>query len=107
MAAVNWNQPSAGVVTDPLPSLMLKNAQGGALEARSNGTTVAARSQTSMAVDARTKTTLTGKFESDQFVGLLARAPRSVAVIGGNESRVPAVGGVNLPDPAIPNIISN
>jgi hypothetical protein len=107
MPAVSWDQPSSGLVSDPSPALELKNDQGGALVARSEDTAVVAESNSAQALRARTTTTLTGHVESEQFVALLARAPKSSAVIGGNESATIAVGGVNLPDPAIPNPTQN
>jgi len=97
MPAVNWDQPSDGSVSDPAPSLLLRNDKGGALMARSRGDAVDATSKGAHAINARTRKTLTARVESAEFVALLARAPMSTAAIGGNEVGLVAVAGVNLP----------
>ncbi len=102
MAVVNWDQPSTGLVSDPKPSLELANDKGGALAAKSEGVTVDARSNAAEALVARTKKTVTARITSDQSFALFCRAPKATAALGANESNAVAVGGVNLPDPALP-----
>ena len=70
MTAVNWTDPSEGLVSDPKPALNLRNNKGGALVAKSRG------------------------------MAAFAFAPHNTAVAGGNQTGlVPAVGGVCLQDP--------
>lgn len=71
MTAVNWTDPSDGLVADPKPSLNLVNHKGGALVAKSRG------------------------------IGVFATAPHSIAIGGGNQTAgAPAVGGAAIQDPA-------
>jgi hypothetical protein len=107
MPAVNWDQPSQGGVSDPQPALELKNDQGGALLARSESVAVEAESKSSNALRARTDTTLTASLRSEQNAALLALAPKSIAAMAGNNAAAVAAGGLNLTDPAIPNVINN
>jgi hypothetical protein len=107
MPAVNWDQPSEGAVSDPLPALNLKNDQGGALVARSESIAVEAESSSNVALRAHTETTLTASLESDQHAALLALAPASVASMAANNAGAIAAAGLNLTDPNIPNIVNN
>lgn len=102
MPAVNWDQPSTGLISDPNPSLQLANDKGGALQAKSEGVTLDARSNAAEALVARTKKTVTARITSDQSFAAFCRAPKATAAIGVNEAETVAVGGVNLPDPAKP-----
>ena len=83
MPAVNWDQPSTGLVSDAAPSLLLTNKKGEALDARSRDA-VAAR------------------IRSDEFIGTISYGPRATGAIGVNEAAAVAVAGVNLVDPAKP-----
>ena len=107
MPAVNWDQPSAGSVSDPNPSLVLKNDQDGALFATSEQTAVEAESNSGLALHARTKSTPAARIESENGAGAIAAAPKSIAVLGGNQNGGIAVGGLNAVDPANPNPVQN
>lgn len=102
MAAVNWDQASTGIVSDPSHALALKNDQGGALHAKSTAVAVEAHSSAAEALVARTKTTLGARIESDQHIGALCIARNATAAIGVNQARAIAVAGINLADPALP-----
>jgi hypothetical protein len=74
MTAVNWNDPSTGLVNDPKPSLTLRNNKGGALVAKSRG------------------------------IAMFAISPGTTGLIAGNRNGlVPAAGGASVVDPAAPN----
>ena len=102
MPAVNWDQPSTGLVSDAAPSLQLENDKGGALQARSREVAVDAESKDAEALRARTGNTLAAHIRSEEFVGAIAFGPRATGAIGVNEAAAVAVGGVNLVDPAQP-----
>ena len=102
MPAVNWDQPSTGLVSDAAPSLQLENDKGGALQARSREVAVDAESKEAEALRARTGNTLAAHIRSEEFVGAIAFGPRATGAIGVNEAAAVAVGGVNLVDPAQP-----
>ena len=103
MPAVNWNQPSQGLVSDPSPSLVLKNDKDGALVASSKEIAVDAESLDHIALRGRTGATLTAKVESEKSAALFAVAPRNVAALGMSQSASITVAGVSAPDPALPN----
>jgi hypothetical protein len=102
MPAVNWDQPSTGLVSDGSPSLTLDNAKGGALQASSRGVALDAVSKDAEALRARTGKTLTARITSEEFIAAMAFAPKATGVIGVNQSATVAVAGVNLVDPAKP-----
>jgi hypothetical protein len=102
MPAVNWDQPSTGLVSDPNHSLVLANDVGPALAAKAEGVAIEAISKADSALVAATRKTVTAKITSDESVAALCRAPKSSALIGSNEAAAIAVAGVNLPDPAQP-----
>ncbi|MFO1310670.1 MAG: hypothetical protein U1F41_01255 [Burkholderiales bacterium] len=102
MSAVNWDQPSTGLVSDPNPSLELANDKGGALRAKSEGVTIEARSIAAEALVARTRKTVTARITSDESIAAFCNAPKATALLGGNEAETVAVAGVNLPDPKKP-----
>ena len=83
MPAVNWDQPSSGLVSDPAPSLTLRNDQGLGLR------TLAAMAPA-------------GLFRSDEFVGVIAQAPLSTAVLGANRANAVAIAGGSMSDPNLP-----
>jgi hypothetical protein len=107
MPAVNWDQPSTGLVSDPNPSLVLENDKGGALVASSEQTAVEAESNAGLALNAHTKSTLTARIQSESSAGMLVLAPKSIAALGANQAGVVAVGGLSAVDPAIPNPTQN
>jgi hypothetical protein len=102
MPAVNWDQPSTGLVSDPAPSLVLKNDKGEALNARSRDVAVDARSKEAEALLALTGDTVAARIRSEQSIGTISYGPRATGAIGVNEAPAVAVAGVNLVDPAKP-----
>ncbi len=102
MPAVNWDQPSTGLVSDAAPSLLLKNDKGGALNARSRDVAIDAASKEAEALRARTGKTVTANIRSDEFIGTISYGPKATGAIGVNEAAAVALGGVNLVDPAKP-----
>src|SRR5436190_4328224 len=102
MSAVNWNQPSTGLVADPAPSLVLENDKGEALVARSRDVAVDAVSKEAEALRARTGKTVAASIRSDEFIGTISYGPRATGAIGVNEAAAVALAGVNLVDPAKP-----
>jgi hypothetical protein len=101
MPAVNWDQPSTGIVNDVKPSLRLANKTGRALIAQSVNVAVEAISRDHQAVIALTDTAVTGEFFSVHSSALFGDAPNAIGVIGGNQNgKLPAVGGASLKDPS-------
>lgn len=107
MPAVNWDQPSSGLVSDPKPSLVLKNDKNGALFATAEQTGVEAESNNGLALHAHTKSTTTALVASENGAGALVAAPKSIALLGANQSANIAVGGLNAVDPANPQPTQN
>ena len=84
MPAVNWDQPSSGVVSDTQPALILRNDTDVALVAQSTGLTMSAESTVAEAV--------------------FAYSPKASGVVSATENGVqPAMVGAALPDPTLPN----
>jgi len=102
MSAVNWDQPSTGLVSDASPSLTLDNDKGGALKATSPGIALDAVSKDAEALRARTAKTVAANIRSDEAVATTSFGPRSSGLIGVNEAPTAAVAGVNLVDPKKP-----
>ena len=102
MPAVNWDQPSTGLVSDPAPSLRLENDKDGALRARSRGVAIDARSKEAEALLARTGDTVAARIRSEASIGTISYGPKATGAIGVNEAPAVAVAGVNLVDPAQP-----
>lgn len=107
MPAVNWDEPSSGIVNDTKPALRLRNKTGGALNAGSDGVAVAAKSTADEAVVAQTDQTLTGRFTSEKSIALFGFAPMATGMIGANQAGNAAVAGASVMDPAIPNVQQN
>lgn len=102
MAAVNWDQPSTGLVSDAAPSLLLENDKGGAVDARAREIAVDALSKEAEALRARTGKTVAARIRSEESIGTISYGPRATGAIGVNEAPAVAVAGVNLVDPAKP-----
>lgn len=83
MPAVNWDEPSSGLVSDAAPSLTLKNDQGPVLDA------VAA-------------TGPAARIGSSDSIGVTAQAPLSTAVLGTNRANAVAMIGGSLSNPNLP-----
>lgn len=102
MPAVNWDQPSTGLVSDAAPSLLLKNDKGEALNARSSGVAIDAASKEAEALRAQSGKAVAARIRSEEFIGTISYGPRATGAIGVNEAAAVAVAGVNLVDPAKP-----
>ena len=102
MAAVNWDQPSTGLVSDAAPALLLENDKGEAVNARSRDVAIDAESKEAEALRARTVKTLAAHIRSEEFIGAISYGPKATGAIGVNEAATVALGGVNLVDPAKP-----
>ena len=98
MAAVNWNQPSTGFVSDPAPSLDLGNDKAVALRATSLGIALDAVSKNAEALRARTQKTVAANMRSDESIGSTSFGPNATGSIGVNESAGIAAAGLNLVD---------
>jgi len=85
MPAVNWDQPSSGLVSDTAPSLTLKNDQG-------------------LALSAEAATMPAAGFVSGTSIGVIAQAPLSTAVMGLNRDNAVATIGACGSDPNLPPI---
>lgn len=99
MAAVNWNLPSTGFVSDPSPSLDLANDTAVALRAFSAGVALDAVSKSAEALRARARKTVAANMRSDEFIGSTSYGPKATGSVGVNESATIAAAGVNLVDP--------
>lgn len=87
MAAVNWNLPSTGFVSDPSPSLDLANDTAVALRAFSAGVALDAVSKSAEALRARARKTVAANMRSDEFIGSTSYGPKATGSVGVNESR--------------------
>ena len=102
MAAVNWDLPSTGLVSDPSPSLELSNDKAVALRASSRGIALDAVSKNAEALRAHTAKTVAANMRSDEFIGSTSFGPKVTGSVGVNESASIAAAGVNLVDPKQP-----
>src|SRR5664280_3064102 len=102
MAAVNWDLPSTGLVSDASPSLLLDNDKGPALQATARGIALDAASKDAEALRARTAKTVAANIRSDESIGMTSFGPKASGVVGVNQAATIAVAGVNLVDPKKP-----
>jgi hypothetical protein len=107
VTAVNWDEPSSGVVNDAKPALALRNHTGPALVAESEGTAVRAMSGKGQAVTGSTLDTLSARFISNESFGVFGLAPEAAGVVGANRSdNLAGTIGASSADPALPPVQS-